>query len=56
MSPSQVKLDLLAWRPFRFWSMAHESRTDLAMLLGALFLLVVGAGPWSLDARITGRR
>ena len=41
---------------YGFWSMAHESRTDLAMLLGAVFLLVVGAGPWSFDARITGRR
>ena len=41
---------------YGFWSMAHESRTDLAMLLSALFLLVVGAGPWSFDARITGRR
>jgi len=36
--------------------MVHESRTDLAMLLGALFPLVVGAGPWSFDARLTGRR
>jgi uncharacterized membrane protein YphA (DoxX/SURF4 family) len=35
-----------------FWKAAHESRTDWAMTLGALFLLVVGAGPWSLDARI----
>lgn len=34
------------------WAMAHESRTDWAMLLGALFLLLVGAGPWSLDARL----
>jgi putative oxidoreductase len=34
-----------------FWSMAHEARTDLAMLLGSLFLLLVGAGPWSVDAR-----
>lgn len=32
------------------WSMLHESRTDLSMLLGACFLLLVGAGPWSLDA------
>ncbi|OJH38575.1 DoxX family protein [Cystobacter ferrugineus] len=38
-----------------FWKMAHESRTDVSMLLGALFLLWVGAGPWSLDARL-GRR
>src|SRR3954465_14224996 len=27
-----------------FWSMAHEARTDYAMLLAAIFLLVVGAG------------
>jgi putative oxidoreductase len=33
-----------------FWKMAHESRTDWSMLLGSLFLLVVGSGPWSLDA------
>jgi putative oxidoreductase len=33
-----------------FWKMAHESRTDFCMLLGAFFLLIVGAGPWSLDA------
>jgi uncharacterized membrane protein YphA (DoxX/SURF4 family) len=32
-----------------FWKMAHESRTDFSMILGALFLLIVGAGPWSLD-------
>jgi uncharacterized membrane protein YphA (DoxX/SURF4 family) len=35
-----------------FWDMAHEARTDWAMLLGSLFLLLVGAGPWSLDARL----
>jgi putative oxidoreductase len=33
-----------------FWKMAHEARTDWSMLLGALFLLLVGAGAWSLDA------
>jgi uncharacterized membrane protein YphA (DoxX/SURF4 family) len=33
-----------------FWSMAHEARTDWAMLLGSLFLLAVGAGRWSFDA------
>lgn len=37
---------------YGFWAMAHESRTDFSMLLGALFLLIVGAGPWSLDALI----
>jgi uncharacterized membrane protein YphA (DoxX/SURF4 family) len=39
-----------------FWHMAHESRTDWSMTLGALFLLIVGAGPWSVDARIGTRR
>src|SRR5436305_4468983 len=36
-----------------FWKMAHEARTDWAMILGSLFLLVVGAGAWSLDAILT---
>jgi uncharacterized membrane protein YphA (DoxX/SURF4 family) len=34
-----------------FWKMAHEARTDWSMLLGSLFLLLVGAGPWSIDGR-----
>lgn len=38
-----------------FWAAAHESRTDWSMLLGSLFLLLVGAGPWSLDAWLTRR-
>jgi uncharacterized membrane protein YphA (DoxX/SURF4 family) len=37
---------------YGFWSMAHEARTDFAMLLGSLFLIAVGAGRWSLDARL----
>jgi len=37
---------------YGFWSMAHESRNDFAMLMGSAFLLIVGAGPWSLDATI----
>jgi uncharacterized membrane protein YphA (DoxX/SURF4 family) len=39
-----------------FWYMAHESRTDWSMTLGSLYLLMVGAGPWSLDAWIAPRR
>ncbi len=39
-----------------FWPAAHESRTDVSMLLGLLFLLLVGAGPWSLDAVVARRR
>jgi putative oxidoreductase len=38
-----------------FWAMAHEARVDFAMLLGCTFLLLEGAGPWSLDALLTGR-
>jgi uncharacterized membrane protein YphA (DoxX/SURF4 family) len=41
---------------YGFWSMAHESRTDFAMLLGSLFLLWVGGGRWSVDARWPGTR
>jgi Tellurite resistance protein TerB len=33
-----------------FWAAQHEARADLVMLLGSLFLLIVGAGRWSLDA------
>jgi putative oxidoreductase len=36
-----------------FWGMAHESRTDWSMLLASLFLVIVGAGPRSLDALIS---
>jgi putative oxidoreductase len=35
------------------WKMTHEARTDWSMLLGALFLLLVGAGAGSLDARLS---
>jgi uncharacterized membrane protein YphA (DoxX/SURF4 family) len=40
---------------YGFWSMAHEARVDYAMLLGSIFLLIVGAGAWSIDARISRR-
>ena len=39
-----------------FWKMAHESRTDWSMLLGSIFLLIVGAGPWSIDALLSRNR
>lgn len=32
-----------------FWEMMHGSRTDWAMLLGSIFLLIKGAGSWSAD-------
>lgn len=36
-----------------FWAMAHEARVDYAMLLGSIFLLIVGAGAWSIDMRLS---
>src|ERR1017187_1413399 len=35
-----------------FWAAAHEARTDVSMLLGLIFLLIVGAGPWSVDSSL----
>jgi len=35
---------------YGFWPMLHEARTDFAMLLGSIFLLLVGGGAWSIDA------
>jgi uncharacterized membrane protein YphA (DoxX/SURF4 family) len=39
-----------------FWAMAHEARTDYSMLLGGVFLLLVGAGRSSVDGRIGGSK
>jgi uncharacterized membrane protein YphA (DoxX/SURF4 family) len=38
------------------WSMLHEARTDLSMWLASLFLLIVGAGERSVDARLAPAR
>ncbi len=35
-----------------FWAAAHEARVDVSMLLGLVFLLIVGGGHWSLDERL----
>lgn len=35
-----------------FWFMVSDGRTDFAMLMGILFILSVGAGTWSVDARL----
>jgi uncharacterized membrane protein YphA (DoxX/SURF4 family) len=40
---------------YGFWSAAHEARADFCMLLGALYLLIEGAGASSLDAVIAKR-
>ena len=39
-----------------FWGTLHEGRTDLSMVLGLIFLLLVGGGTSSLDAWLAGRR
>ena len=38
-----------------FWELLHGSRTDWAMLLGSIFLLIKGGGKWSLDRNLTER-
>lgn len=35
-----------------FWQMMHGSRTDWAMLLSSLFLIIKGGGKWSIDSMI----
>lgn len=40
---------------YGFWSMAHEMRTDWAMWLGSLFLIVRGGGNWSFDLKWKNR-
>jgi putative oxidoreductase len=39
-----------------FWSTLHEARTDVSMLLGLLFLLLVGGGSVALDSRFASKR
>ena len=41
---------------YGFWSMLHEARADFCMLLGCLYLLIVGSGGCSLDVRLRRRR
>jgi uncharacterized membrane protein YphA (DoxX/SURF4 family) len=50
---ASTKVPILLGRGF--WAMAHEARTDWAMLLGSLFLLLTGAGPWSADSALHRR-
>ena len=43
-------------KTYGFWSMAHEIRTDFAMWLGSLFLIIKGGGKWSVDLLMQYRR
>ncbi|MDD3004955.1 DoxX family protein [Flavobacterium sp.] len=38
-----------------FWELLHGSRTDWAMLLGSIFLLIKGGGKWSFDRNLIER-
>lgn len=50
----KTKLPILA--KSGFWAMAHEARVDYTMVLGCIFLLMVGAGSLSVDQLLQGRR
>ncbi|MCH8545322.1 MAG: DoxX family protein [Cryomorphaceae bacterium] len=45
-----TKSDVLAEKGF--WEMMHGCRTDWAMLLGSIFLLIKGGGRWSIDRKV----
>jgi uncharacterized membrane protein YphA (DoxX/SURF4 family) len=44
-----TKSEVLATKGF--WEMMHGFRTDWAMLLGSVFLIISGGGRWSLDRK-----
>lgn len=48
-----TKSEVLAQKGF--WEMIHGSRTDWAMLLGSVFLLIKGGGRWSADKILTNK-
>ena len=39
-----------------FWPWAHEYRTDFAMTLLLIYLLIYGSGNWSVDSKILNGR
>lgn len=41
---------------YGFWSMSHEMRTDFAMFLGSIFLIIKGGGRWSIDRKIQNHK
>ncbi|HTO88473.1 MAG TPA: hypothetical protein VMR54_13215 [Thermoanaerobaculia bacterium] len=38
------------------WAVLHEIRSDYAQIMSALFLLIAGPGPWSVDAILARAR
>ena len=51
---ASTKIPLLAKNGI--WATLHEARTDVSMLLGLIFLLIVGGGALSMDAKLNSRR
>lgn len=47
---------IVTFAKFGFWGTLHEARTDVSMLLGLVFLALVGGGAWSLDSVLRSRR
>ena len=47
---------IVTFAKFGFWGTLHEARTDVSMLLGLIFLALVGGGSWSLDSVLRSRR
>lgn len=41
---------------YGFWGMAHEARVDISMFVGLIFLMILGAGRWSVDAGLLDAR
>lgn len=56
ISVAIVTTKIPIWTAKGWWPMAHVARTDYCMLLGGLFLLLVGAGPWSLDRALSSAK
>lgn len=48
-----TKIEILSTKGF--WEMMHASRTDWAMLLGSIFLLIRGSGSFSIDRVILSK-
>jgi len=38
------------------WAVLHEIRSDYAQIMSALYLLIAGPGPWSVDAMLARMR
>lgn len=53
MAIATTKIDIL--QQDGIWEMLHASRTDWAMLLGSIFLLIKGGGKWSADYQLSNK-